>query len=252
MIWHESSGPDVAEFSKHCDTALLPVGCIEMHGPQNPTGCDAFIADRICRLASEIEECIVLPPIFLNVNDRMKCYPGTISIPPRVVMDMYRAIFTECARNGFTRIVVFVAHGGSETPVETLQGEIFEEETAGRPVGYQVFRVDSWFLPRLEEPEETRKLMGGHGGADETSEVWDAAPGLVDISRVAGQQGPYFPPAARPAHYRVGWIRSVPKGFTGRPELASRERGERLNRWHAQKLAEIIKRVKAWKAETDP
>ena len=37
MIWHESSGPDVAEFAKTCDVALLPVGCVEMHGPQNPT-----------------------------------------------------------------------------------------------------------------------------------------------------------------------------------------------------------------------
>lgn len=253
MIWHESSGPQVAEFAKTCDTALLPVGCVEMHGPQNPTGCDAFIADRVCRIAAEIEPCIVLPPIFYNVNDRMKCYPGTISIPPRVVMDMYRAIFEECARNGFKRIVVFVAHGGSQVPVETLQGEIFEEATSGRPVDYQVFRVDSWSLPSPEEPKETRRLMGGHGGADETSEVWDATPeGLVDISRVKGEEGEYHPPAARPAHYRVGWIRSVPKGFQGRPELASRERGEHLNRWSAEKLAEVIRRIKTWNPDRDP
>jgi len=252
MIWHESSGPDVAEFAKSCEVALLPVGCVEMHGPQNPTGCDAFIADRICRLTSEMEPCVVLPPIFYNVNDRMKCYPGTISIPPRVVMDMYRAIFLECARNGFKRIVVFVAHGGSEVPVETVQGEIFEEATAGVAVDYQVFRVDSWALPHLDEGEETRRVMGGHGGADETSEVWDAMPGKVDISRVQGEEGPYFPPAALPAHYRVGWARSVPKGFTGRPELASRERGGKLNRWRAEKLAEIIRRIKAWDSPTDP
>jgi len=252
MIWHESSGTDVAEFAKSCDVALLPVGCVEMHGPQNPTGCDAFIADRICRLASEIEPCIVLPPVFYNVNDRMKCYPGTISIPPRTVMDMYRAIFVECARNGFKRIVVYVAHGGSETPVETVQGEIFEEATAGATVDYQVFRVDSWFLPRLEEPEETRKEMGGHGGADETSEAWDAAPGTVKIERVQGELGPYHPPAAGPAHYRVDWKRSVPKGFTGRPELATRERGEKLNRWAGEKLATLIQRIKEYDPDTQP
>jgi creatinine amidohydrolase len=252
MIWHESSGTDVAEFAKTCDVALLPVGCVEMHGPQNPTGCDAFIADRVCRLAAEGEPCIVLPPVFYNVNDRMKCYPGTISIPPRVVMDMYRAIFSECARNGFKRIVVFVAHGGSEVPVETLQGEIFEEATSGTPIDYQVFRVDTWALPHLDEPDEMRRQMGGHGGADETSEVWDAAPGLVKIERVKGEEGPYIRPQAAPAHYRVGWIRSVPKGFQGRPELASRERGEKINRWMGEKLAEVIRKVKAYDAETSP
>ncbi len=252
MIWHESSGPEVAEFAKTCDVALLPVGCVEMHGPQNPTGCDAFIAERVCRLASEIEPCIVLPPIFYNVNDRMKCYPGTISIPPRVVMDMYRAVFSECARNGFKRIVVFVGHGGSEVPVETVQGEIFEEATSGVPTDYQIFRVDTWFLPRLDEPEELRHQMGGHGGADETSQVWDAGPGLVHIDRVKGEEGPYIAPDVAPAHYRVDWIRSVPKGFNGRPELASRERGEKLNRRMAEGLAEIIRKVKTYDPESSP
>jgi len=252
MIWHESSGPDVAEFAKTCDVALLPVGCVEMHGPQNPTGCDALIAGRVCRLASEMEPCIVLPPIFYNVNDRMKCYPGTISIPPRVVMDMYRCIFEECSRNGFRKIVVFVAHGGSEVPLETLQGEIFEEATSGKPVDYQVFQIVPWALPRFEEAEETRRLMGGHGGANETSEVWDAAPGTVDIARVKGEEGPYIAPEFRPAHYRVGWIRSVPKGFHGRPELASRERGEELNRWTAGRLADVIRRIKCYRPEASP
>jgi len=252
MIWHETCGPDIAEFARTCDVALLPVGCVEMHGPQNPTGCDAFIADRICRLASEIEPCIVLPPVFYNVNDRMKCYPGTISIPPRVVMDLYRAIFEECSRNGFKKIVVFVAHGGSETPLETLQGEIFEQATSGHAVDYQVFRVDSWVVPGPEEPEELRQLMAGHGGGDETSEVWEAAPGMVDITRVKGEEGPYIPPAFHPAHYRVGWIRSVPSGFHGRPELASKERGEMLNRARAGKLAEIIRRIKSYDPGASP
>jgi creatinine amidohydrolase len=251
MIWHESKAPDVAAFAKTCDIALLPVGCVECHGPHNPTGCDAFIAARVCRLASELEPCIVLPPIFYNVNDRMKCYPGTISIPPRVVMDMYRAIFEECARNGFRRIVVYVCHGGSEVPVETLQGEIFEQATSGKQVDYQVFRVDVWFSPRLEEPEETRRLMSGHGGADETSECWDAAPGLVDTSRANGEEGEYIPPAIK-AHYRVGWIRSVPKGYHGRPDLATPARGDQLNRWQAKHLAATIRQIKSYDPDTTP
>lgn len=251
MIWHEAKAPEVAEFAKTCNVALLPVGCVECHGPHNPTGCDAFGADRICRLASELEPCIVLPTIYYNVNDRMKCYPGTISIPPRVVMDMYRAIFEECARNGFTRIVVYVCHGGSQVPVETLQGELFEEATSGKPVNYQVFRVDAWFAPPLDEPQETRELMGGHGGADETSMCWEAAPGLVDISLAKGEEGEYIPPAIG-AHYRVGWIRSVPKGYNGRPELASLERGAKLNRWHAQHLAGVIRQIKSYDPDATP
>jgi creatinine amidohydrolase/Fe(II)-dependent formamide hydrolase-like protein len=252
MIWHESSGPEVAEFAKRCEVALLPVGCVEMHGPHNPTGCDTFRADRVCRLAAELEPCMVLPPIFYNINDQMKCYPGTISIPGRMVTEMHRAIFAECARNGFKRIVVYVAHGGGDEAVVAAQAEMLEEATSGARIDYQVFRVDSWALPGLDEPEETRRVMGGHGGANETSEVWEAAPGMVHVSRVEGEEGPYLRPVASPASYRVDWIRNVPKGFQGRPELASRERGEKLNRRRAEQLAEVIRKIKAYDLSSDP
>jgi creatinine amidohydrolase/Fe(II)-dependent formamide hydrolase-like protein len=94
--------------------------------------------------------------------------------------------------------------------------------------------------------------MGGHGGANETSQAWDAAPGLVDIARVKGEEGPYIAPEFGPANYRVAWIRSVPKGFQGRPELANRERGEELNRRTAGHLAEVIRRIKCYRPDASP
>ncbi len=244
MIWHEASGTQIAEFGKTCDVALIPVGCVEMHGPHNPTGCDALIADRVCRLTAEVEPCLVLPPIFYNINDQMKCYPGTISIPHRILTDLYRAIFRECARNGFRRIVVYVAHGGGQEPLITAQAEVLDEGVTD----YQVFRVESWALRVEGRPEG----YGGHGGAGETSCVWDAAPGTVDLSRVGEEEGPYLPPMAEPAAYRVDWIRNVPKGFEGHPQRASREYGETRNRAHAEKLAEVIRKIKAYDFATSP
>src|SRR5512136_71095 len=117
MIWHEASGTAIAEFARSCDVALLPVGCVEMHGPHNPTGCDALRAERVCRLTEQLEPCIVLPTIFYNINDQMKAYPGAISIPHRIVADMHRAIFRECARNGFKKIVAYLTHGGGDEPL---------------------------------------------------------------------------------------------------------------------------------------
>lgn len=248
MIWHEAKGPEIAEFAKTCDTALIPVGCVELHGPHCPTGVDALIAERTCRLTQEIEPCIVLPTIFYNINDQMKCYPGTISIPHRVVTEMYRAIFRECARNGFKRIVVGIFHGGAEEAVTIAQADILQEITDGHPIDYQVFRVDAFLLgePRLGDEYD------GHGGRDETAMVMDAVPGLVDLSLVKGEFGQYLPPVADPAVYRVDWIRNVPKGFEGRPEMATRELGEEFNRETARQLAEIIRKIKAYDFATSP
>ncbi len=48
--WHELTGPDVAALARETQVALLPVGCVEMHGPHLPTGTDAIQAEGIAEL----------------------------------------------------------------------------------------------------------------------------------------------------------------------------------------------------------
>ncbi len=244
IVWAESSGNDVAEFAKICDTAVIPVGCVEMHGPHNPTGTDSINVERICRLAAEQEPFIILPTIYYNINDQMMCYPGTIAIPHRVLIDTWRAIFKECARNGFKRIVPVCGHGGSQEPLIVAQAEVLQEASEGVPIDYQIFRVQRFGL-------ETPAALDGHGGGGETARVMDALPGLVDLSKATGE-GPDIRPLASPADYRVPWIRNVPKGYQGRPELATRELGEKLNRQLAAKLVEIIRKIKTVDLNTSP
>ncbi len=243
IVWAESSGDTVAAFAKTCDVAVIPVGCVEMHGPQNPTGTDSINVERICRLAAETEPFIILPTIYYNINDQMMNYPGTIAIPHRVLIDTWRAIFKECARNGFKRIVPVCGHGGSEEPLIVAQAEVLQEASEGVPIDYQIFRVQHFgrIPPELE----------GHGGGAETARVMDSMPGLVDLSKATGE-GPYIKPAADPAEYRVPWIRNVPKGYHGNPELASRQLGEKLNRELAATLVEIIRKIKAVDLKTSP
>lgn len=244
IVWAETSGDMVAEFASRCDTAVIPVGCVEMHGPHAPTGTDSINVERICRLAAEQESFIILPTIYYNINDQMMNYPGTISIPHRILIDTWRAIFKECARNGFKRIVPVCGHGGSEEPLIVAQAEVLQEASEGVPVDYQVFRIESLGLKMPENLE-------GHGGGAETARTMDALPGLVNLSKATGE-GAYIRPVAEPATYRIPWIRNVPKGYHGNPELATKELGEKLNRELAAKLAEIIRRIKAVDLKKSP
>ena len=244
IVWAESSGPAVAEFARTCDTAVIPVGCVEMHGPHDPTGTDSINVERICRLAAMQEPFIILPTIYYNINDQMMAYPGTIAIPHRVLIDMWRAIFKECARNGFKRIVPVCGHGGSEEPLIVAQAEVLQEASEGAAIDYQVFRVQD--LGITMPPE-----LDGHGGGAETARAMDALPGLVDLSKATGE-GPDIKPVADPAVYRVPWIRNVPKGYQGNPELATRELGEKLNRELAIRLVEIIRKIKSVDLKKSP
>jgi creatinine amidohydrolase len=127
------TGPEVEEFAKTTELALLPVGCVEMHGPHLPSGSDAFVATEVCdRIATELG-CIVLPAMYYNVNAMMKRFPGTISIPADVLTPLYDSIFRECARNGFSKIFAVVCHGGSETPFQFLANLVHERATPEAP-----------------------------------------------------------------------------------------------------------------------
>jgi creatinine amidohydrolase/Fe(II)-dependent formamide hydrolase-like protein len=215
-----------------------------MHGPHNPTGADSINVERICRLAAEQEPFIILPTIDYNINDQMMCYPGTIAIPHRVLIDTWRAIFKECARNGFKRIVPVCGHGGSQEPLIVAQAEVLQEASEGVPIDYQVFRIEGLGMAMPA-------ALDGHGGGAETARVMDALPGLVDLSKATGE-GPNIKPVADPAKYRVPWIRNVPNGYQGHPELATRELGEKLNRELAGRLVGLIRKIKAVDLKTSP
>ena len=85
LHWHEMSGPEVFELSKRTDIALLPMGCVEMHGPHLPTGTDILIAEQLAELIAKRELAIILPTLPYNINDCMTCYPGTLAFPPDIV-----------------------------------------------------------------------------------------------------------------------------------------------------------------------
>ena len=128
------TGPQVAELAKTTDLAVLPIGSLETHGPHLPNGSDSFIAERVCELIADEVPCIVLPTLYYNICAQMKSFPGgAISIPPQVMIQLYDAIFSECARLGFKKIFAAVCHGGSETPVEFLANMVHERATAEVP-----------------------------------------------------------------------------------------------------------------------
>ena len=84
--WHEMSGPEVASLAEQTQVAILPIGCVEMHGPHLPTGTDAIQAEGMAELIAEQEPAIILPTMYLNINDEMVRYPGTIAISPELTV----------------------------------------------------------------------------------------------------------------------------------------------------------------------
>ena len=267
LIWQEASGAEVAEFSKVTDVAILSCGCVENHGPHIPTGTDYILADGIARMIVEREPVLMLPTLAYNINQQMKCYPGTISMPPTLWIKWAEAICDEAARNGFRKIVVLPMHGGMFYVIHAFLSVVFENQRLEyRPKkDYQVFAVGWEELgPQLVEKWQKEGLLEtkliGHGGEMETSMVMYFRPDLVHLEKLEPLpegKGPFYqaPEGKAPrmlglidyVNYRLDWIKQVPKGYTGYPHKATREKGEKMMKDLVNRFIKAIRNIKKYK-----
>lgn len=102
---------EVAEYLKSNDMVILPVGCMEMHGPLMPLGTDMFIDWGMALLLADEWKCLCLPPIPYVYPGASGPWPGTIEVSPEDSMQYVKAVVKACLRAGFKRTVISAAHG---------------------------------------------------------------------------------------------------------------------------------------------
>lgn len=251
--WHELTGPEVASLAERTNVAILPIGCVEMHGPHLPTGTDAFQAEGMAELIVEREPAIIMPTLYTNINDEMTRYPGTIAISPELMARLYEELCCEAARNGFTKIVFLISHGGSED-VTRFVHHSFLHRRLHEQLGFTVF--DLWYYSFINQAEflESSPEKQGHGGEMEASLVLRFRPELVHLERLKPLpegDAPYYPKTVSHTWYTIDWIRQVPEGYHGEPQLASAAKGARLAEVAADACAEVIRRIKRYDPALD-
>jgi len=251
--WQELSGPEVAALAQETDVAILPIGCVEMHGSHLPTGTDSFQAEGIAELIAEREPAIIMPTLFYNINDEMTCYPGAIAISPELMARLYEELCSEAARNGFTKIVLLIGHGGSEEVTRFVHHSLLHRRL-GEKIGFTVFDLSFHLIARQSKVLETPPTKQGHGCEVETSLVLRFRPDLVHLERLEPLpegEGPLYPKTVEHTWYVIDWVRQVPKGYIGMPQLATPEKGAAIAELVAAECARIVRQIKNYDPTRD-
>ncbi|MBS7618465.1 creatininase family protein, partial [Candidatus Bathyarchaeota archaeon] len=114
MKWEELTADDLAELSRRNDSVVVvPIGSLEKHGPHLPLGTDGLTIYKIALNASEIEPCIILPPLFYSYVADMRQFPGAINIREDLLLNFLENVCEEVSRNGFKKILIVNGHGGN-------------------------------------------------------------------------------------------------------------------------------------------
>lgn len=109
--WDLLTSKEAWEYLQHNDLAILPVACIEMHGPIVPLGCDLFLDLAFGSLLAEKWGCVMLPPIPYVYPGASGPWPGTIDVGPEISIQYMKAVALAAIRAGLKRLVLSGMHG---------------------------------------------------------------------------------------------------------------------------------------------
>jgi creatinine amidohydrolase len=225
---------------------VFPVAALEQHGHHLPLFTDSFLLGEVVRRAlGRVGDRVLVAPLqWLGNSDHHLDFPGTLSAPPRVYLDLLGGLLENFITHGFKRLVIVNGHGGNDVPGKQA---VFEVRQRHRQRDDLLLLFATYWLlggePNKADPS-IRQARMGHACEWETSMMLRLAPHLVgDLSAVGSVEfGNPFEPGCR------GWVtreRSEP-GHIGDPRQATAEKGETLFRVFGDDLARFLERVIAW------
>jgi creatinine amidohydrolase/Fe(II)-dependent formamide hydrolase-like protein len=241
----ELTWPLAAERFETTDTALLPVGAIEQHGPHLPLDTDAWDAEYLC--AEVARRCsdpkpLVFPLIPYGVSYHHQDFPGTLTISPEALSRVVYEIGMSAARHGIVKLVIVNGHGGNG-PTLKYAAQMINRDA-------HIFTcVDSGETSDADIAELTETPNDVHAGEVETSTTLATRPELVDMSR-ARKAVPRFSSEYLDFTSRrsIEWYAHTGKlsksGVLGDPTKATREKGERYWELMFQHLVAFVEQIK--------
>ena len=252
------------------DTCIIPMGCIEKHGPHLPLGTDIIEASAIAYEASQLEAVCIGPDFaFGDVLPAAAptSHPGYITISLNTMITLLEELCDQAAKNGFTKVAVLNFHGGNSNWLDTFARYIQSKKKdydffilppvlmAPHKMAEKIIDEGAEVFPELTKEDvelllkyHEEKMLIGHGGFGETSIVMAAAPDTVKLDALGKESGlsnHMFDYLAQAKIKYYGWDAEHPNAFSGNDPYGCNERiGKAAMRMTAEYYAKQFKVLK--------
>ena len=252
----ELTWPDVEEYLKRGDTALVPVGATEQHGPHCPIGTDAAEAIATAEEVAERADALIAAPLWFGWSPHHLAFPGTISLAAETLTRVVEDVCNSLVIHGFRHIVILNGHRVANLPPLEI-AVVRVRNTTGAAIAI----VDLALIAGKEIRDVCESPPGGvgHGCESETSfmlhkygdqvrmeRAVDAVPEVGDfehrfvsvdhaVNRVENPKLSYPPTIEEYARNREAM------GVGGAATFASAEKGEKIFEAIAANTARFVK-----------
>ena len=229
---------------KSSQTAILPIGVLEKHGPHMPLGTDVYTAREMALRAAEMEYAVVFPWYYFSQINEARHQPGTIAYSPELIWKVLQETLNELSRNGFKKIIIINGHGGNAAFLEYFGISQLSEKR-----DYALY----WYKPAYDrevikqaEAVSMHDPVNQHAGNRETSMVESIVPELVHPDLAGTQQGVDLDRISNLDHIYTGiwWYASFPNHYAGDGSKATAEAGQLIMDSVVAQFADVIKDIK--------
>ncbi len=181
--FEEMRSPEIGEFVNKDGMVLVPIGACEVHGRHLPVITDTKMAYRAsldaAKKVSKKVPVAVLPPVWFGYSvGILKNWPGTITIKPKVLIDLLYEILRSLIDMGINKILIVNGHGNNPGILDVVVRSIGDD--------FKVFPgivniYNCWDKDFVNRKRKSKMGGIGHAGEIETSMMLYLT-GLVDMS----------------------------------------------------------------------
>jgi creatinine amidohydrolase len=203
--------------------AVIIFGAIEPHGKHLPLDTDSIIPLEIARrLEKKVgANAIFFPPVNYGYVYTLRRFPGAISLTSSTLQLVAKEIFSELCREGFTRFLVIIGHGGNTGIVKNALKELSDSHK------FRAAVVEWWKLTKVE---------AGH--ADEVEASLVLAAGYELRAKPIQEKSKRYVGDIIPAPADV----FTPSGYIGKVGDISKEKGEKIYAEILEKLEKMLEK----------
>lgn len=221
---------------KQCETALLPIGAVEVHGNHLPICTDVYLAEGVCRLVEEkLPDCVVLPSMPYGQIWSLRDKPGCVTVSDQVLSQFIAEVGKSLWEQGIKKLAVINGHVGNVAAIKTGMRILYDQ------CGLKTY---SFTYPGAESVIEhvcTSKRPHKayfHACEIETSYMLYLAEDKVDMTKAITQY-PEFP-----ADFDVTptpWSKIMDVAVMGDATAATKEKGKAVIDAVVENIVEILR-----------
>jgi creatinine amidohydrolase len=234
--WHKLTWEEIGALCKQgMDGVILPVGATEQHGPHLGCGVDAEIAHQLCQAVSARTGVPVLPTLPYGCSiGHSQHWPGTLALQPKTLIDLVKQIGDWVYSSGFRRLFMVNSHVTNLAPLRCALEMLRAEHD-----DLKVALINTGTLSERVRARHFEDADDWHANEAETSLMLVMDPEMTRPALFAAADDPDRTDGCVFAH---PVNRTSSNGVTGKPSLASPEKGQQLFGWMVDDLSALVER----------